>query len=196
MFHNIPTAVQAQMKRLETIDTTDRIDGTPRLFRLRQVPPVTGRFLAIAAASAPSGSMLELGTSAGYSALWLALACRATGRHLTSVECDEHKYLQAKETVHLAKVEDVVTLIHGDAVDVATRCEPPSFCFLDIEKELYSACYESLVRQLIPGGLLVADNVISHEEALAPFVAQAMADSRLDAVVVPIGKGELLCRRN
>lgn len=67
MFHDIPGAVLARMQELEAIDAHDREDGTPRLKRLRQIPPETGRFIALLAASSPSGRWIEIGTSAGYS---------------------------------------------------------------------------------------------------------------------------------
>jgi|GEM_PF-6616003 len=57
------------------MDTKDREDGKPRLQRLRQVPPDTGKFLALLAANAPAGEYLEIGSSAGCSTLWLAVAC-------------------------------------------------------------------------------------------------------------------------
>ena len=86
MFHEIPEPILRKMVALESRDAADRLDGTPRLDRLRQIPPETGRFLALLAASAPDGAWIEIGTSAGYSALWLVLACRATGRILTTFE--------------------------------------------------------------------------------------------------------------
>ena len=76
MFHDLPEAIQEQMTALEEIDAQDRQDGTPQVKRLRQIPPATGKFLAFIAASAPEGAWLEIGTSAGYSALWLSLAAK------------------------------------------------------------------------------------------------------------------------
>ena len=84
MFSEIPTSVLDRMSELELRDAKDRADGTPRLERLRQVPPETGRFIALWAAAAPKGSIIEVGTSAGYSTLWLALACRA--KHRTCIQ--------------------------------------------------------------------------------------------------------------
>ena len=75
-----------RMRILEELDAADRIDDTPRMKRLRQIPPETGRFLAILAASAPEGEVIEIGTSAGYSSLWLSLACQATNRRLRTFE--------------------------------------------------------------------------------------------------------------
>lgn len=99
MFHHIPTSVQERMDYLEAIDARDRTDGTPRAQRMRQVPPETGRFIALLAASAPAGAHLETGTSAGYSALWLALACRETGRRPTTFEALPAKAALADERV-------------------------------------------------------------------------------------------------
>ena len=86
MFHSIPEAILARMRDLEQIDGTDRQDGTPRQQRLRQIPPETGKFLALLAAGAPKGHYVEIGTSAGYSTLWLALACALLGRTITTFE--------------------------------------------------------------------------------------------------------------
>jgi caffeoyl-CoA O-methyltransferase len=195
MFHSIPPAMLERMDRLEAIDTRDRQDGTPQLQRLRQVPPETGRFLALLAARAPSGTVLEIGTSAGYSSLWLSLACRVAGRKLTTFELLPEKAVLARETFRAAGVEDVVDLIEGDALDHLAEFAGIGFCFLDAEKEVYAACYEAVIPRLVPGGLLAADNAISHADALGPMLERALADDRIDSVVVPIGKGVLLCRK-
>jgi len=195
MFNNIPANMQARMQYLETMDSRDRQDGTPHLQRLRQIPSQTGRFLALLAASAPTGAMLEIGTSAGYSTLWLALACRQMERTLTTFELLPEKIALARETFAQAGVSDVVTLIHGDARDYLADIGNIAFCFLDAEKDVYADCYKAIVPNMVSGGLLIADNVISHQDALQPFVDHALADNRLDCVVAPIGKGELICRK-
>jgi caffeoyl-CoA O-methyltransferase len=74
------------MSYLEEIDSRDHDDGTPRANRLRQVLRQTGRFIALLAAAAPEGNCVEIGTSAGYSTLWLGLACRQIGRRITTCE--------------------------------------------------------------------------------------------------------------
>lgn len=183
------------MRHLEAVDARDRQDGTPRLERLRQIPPQTGRFLALLAASAPDGPWLEIGTSAGYSALWLALAARERGQRLTTFELLPEKAALARETVRQAQVEDVVDLVEGDALQALPSFEAIAFCFLDAEKELYRACYDLVVPRLAPGGLLVADNAINHRQTLQPMLDHALQDERVDALIVPIGKGELVCRR-
>jgi caffeoyl-CoA O-methyltransferase len=195
MFHNIPQPILDRMRHLEEIDAQDRQDGTPRLQRLRQIPPQTGRFLALMAASSPQGAWIEIGTSAGYSALWLALACREAGRTLTTFEVMGKKVALARETFRLAQVEDVVTLVAGDAREHLAAYQDIAFCFLDAEKEVYTDCYELVVPRLVPGGLLVADNAINHQEMLQPLLDRALSDERGDALIAPIGKGELVCRK-
>lgn len=98
MFHDIPAPVAAQMAALERRDAADRADGTPLLERLRQIPPETGRFLAVMAATAPDGPVDEVGTSAGYSTSWLTLAVRATRRRVTTFELLPTKAARARET--------------------------------------------------------------------------------------------------
>jgi predicted O-methyltransferase YrrM len=195
MFHDIPTDVLQRMHELEARDQVDRADGTPRLARLRQVPPATGRFLALWAASAPDASWVEIGTSAGYSALWLSLACRATGHVLTTFEVLAEKVALARETFSRAGIDDVVRLVEGDFLDHVGELGPVGFCFLDAEKDAYAACYDVVVPHLVPGGILIADNAINHQAVLQPMLDTALADGRVDALIVPIGTGELVCRK-
>jgi caffeoyl-CoA O-methyltransferase len=195
MFHTIPQPILARMRHLEAIDTRDRQDGTPLLQRLRQIQPETGKFLALMAASAPRGAWVEIGTSAGYSTLWLTLACREAGCRISTFEVMEEKVALARETFRLAQVEGMVNLVAGDARQHLADCRDVAFCFLDAEKDVYADCYELIVLRLVPGGLLVADNAINHRKTLQPMLDRALSDERVDAVIVPIGKGELVCRK-
>lgn len=195
MLHSVPEPVLARMRVLEAIDQRDRADGTPHMRRLRQISPEVGRFIAILAATAPPGRMIEVGTSAGYSTLWLSLASQVTGRRITTFEILPEKVEIARQTFAVAGVADLVDLIAGDARTYLPHIRRVSFCFLDAEKETYAACYEAIVPNLVPGGILIADNAISHESTLRPMLDRALADDRVDAVIVPIGRGELLCRR-
>jgi len=183
------------MRYLESMDAKDRQDGTAHLKRLRQIPPETGKFIALLAATAPEGDFLEIGASAGYSTLWLALACRETKRHLTTFEVLKDKQKLAKETFKQAGVEDIVRLVSGDARDYLADYENIAFCFLDAEKDLYLDFYEAIIPGMIKGGILVADNVISHQKVLQPLLERALNDDRVDSLIVPIGKGELVCRK-
>ncbi len=195
MFHNIPEPILKCMRELEAQDAIDREDGTPRGQRLRQIPPVTGRFLALLCASAPKGGVLEVGTSGGYSSLWLSLACRERGDRLTTFEILDEKLARAHETFVAAGLSGQIQLIHGDAREVISGYTGIAFCFLDAEKDIYLDVYEKVVPNLVPGGILAADNATNHAESLAEFLARAENDPRVDALVVPVGKGVLVCRK-
>lgn len=195
MFHNLPDDVTKRMKFLEDIDSRDRGDGTPRLERLRQIPRETGKFLSILAASAPKGEFIEIGTSAGYSTLWIALACKSLGNKITTFEILREKAILAEKTFKETNLEDYIELIFGDAREYINNYKNIAFCFLDAEKEVYSECYDLIIPNMVKGGILVADNAINHYETLKPMLDRALADERVDAIIVPIGKGELLCRK-
>jgi len=195
MFHNISHDILDRMRFLEQLDAEHREKGLPSMQRLRQIPPDTGKFLALLEASAPDGTQIEIGTSGGYSTLWLTLACRQLGRTITTFELLEEKASIARETFKLAGVEDIVKLIVGDARMYLQDYKNVSFCFLDAEKDVYQDCYDAVVPNMVSGGILIADNAISHRETLQPMLDRALNDERVDAVIVPIGRGELLCRK-
>lgn len=193
MFQDIPDSINNRMLYLENLDRQHRSENAPSHIRLKQVPRDTGKFLAILAAIAPQGDYLEIGTSGGYSALWISLACREKNRKLVTFEVLDGKVELARETFHSAGVEDIVELRHADAREHFDAFRNIAFCFLDAEKEIYAECYEKIVRNMVKGGILVADNVISHKEILQVMVDHALKDTRVDALVVPIGSGELVC---
>jgi caffeoyl-CoA O-methyltransferase len=195
MFHAIRPEISQRMSALEEIDRRDRGDGTPRLERLRQVPAETGKILALLAASSPEGAWLEIGASAGYSTMWLALACEQLERRLTTFEILPAKIALARETLRSTGIGTRVDLVEGDARDHLEEFPRVAFCFLDAEKEVYSDCYERVVPNLVRGGILAADNAISHADALRPMLDRAQTDERVDAVIVPVGKGLLLARK-
>lgn len=196
MFEKITTSMSARMKHLEMIDEKDRTDGTQKANRLRQIPPETGKFLALIAANCPKGDFVEIGTSAGYSTMWISLAAMEKDVAIKTHELLPEKIKLAKETFKLAEIESYVQLIEGDAVENLKKLDGEiAFCFLDTEKELYEQCYDIIIPKLVKGGVLVADNAINHYETLKPMIDKSLQDERVDSLVVPIGKGELVCRK-
>jgi caffeoyl-CoA O-methyltransferase len=195
MFHKMPGRVLRRMQYLERLDARHRKDDMSHLKRLRQIPPATGKFLALLAAGAPEGAYLEIGTSGGYSTLWLTLACRETGRKITTFEVLEDKASLARETFTQAGVEDIVDLVTGDAREYLEDYGNVAFCFLDAEKKYYGECYQAVIPNMVAGGLLVADNVLTHQDILKGMVTKTLKDRRVDSMIVPIGSGLLLCRK-
>ena len=115
MFHDIPRPVLERMRYMEELDAEHRREEMEGFQRLRQVPPQTGRFIALLCTGAPDGACLEIGTSGGYSGMWLSLACRATGRTLVTHEFSDAKIEIATETFKAAGVDDIVEIVPGDA---------------------------------------------------------------------------------
>jgi caffeoyl-CoA O-methyltransferase len=195
MFNPIPQSITDRMASLEEIDQRDRSDGTPQSRRLRQITREAGRLLALLAASAPAGAWLEVGASAGYSALWLSLACRERHQTLTTFEISPEKASLAIETFEAANVTQYIHLVNVDFRQLLANYHQVAFCFMDAEKNDYQICYDLVLPNLVTGGWFVADNVISHQVNLQPFIDAALSDRRVDAMVVPVGKGLLVCRK-
>ncbi|HUI29400.1 MAG TPA: class I SAM-dependent methyltransferase [Candidatus Acidoferrales bacterium] len=195
MFHDISDAMLKRMNYLEEIDRKDRHDGTPKNQRLRQIPPETGRFISLMAANCPTGEFIEIGTSAGYSTMWLSLAAKERNTKIKTFEILPEKARLARETIKTAGIENYVELIEGDFLNEEKKIDDIAFCFLDAEKEIYERCFDLVLPKLIKNGFIVADNAISHYEMIRPMIDKAEKDPGLDCLLVPIGKGEFVCRK-
>ncbi len=195
MFHEISEQIKKRMKFLKELDAKDRQDGTTRLQRLRQVPPETGKLLALLVTLAPPGNFIEIGTSAGYSALWIYLGLKEVGATLRTFEILPEKADLAKETFKSAEVEDYIEVIEDDARNCLHDISDISYCFLDAEKEYYEECYDLVIPKMVKGGILLADNVISHQEDLKAMLIKVENDKRIDSMILPVGSGILFCRK-
>ncbi len=195
MFSEMTNRMLERMAFLEGVDKKDRDDGTPRMQRLRQIPPETGKFLCLLASGCPPGQFVEIGTSAGYSTMWLSLVAKERNQKVKTYELLEPKIRLAKETFVKAGIEEFVELVPGDALVNIRQTEKVAFCFLDCEKELYLPCWDLMSAKIVKGGLLAADNAIDHYDTIRPMIEKAQSDDRFDSLVVPIGKGVLVCRR-
>ena len=195
MFHEIRPSILRRMRELEALDGEQRRAGLPAHARLCAVPQETGRLLALLAAGAPAGRRVEVGTSGGYSALWLCLAGAEAGTILRTFEAQQDKAAIARETFRLAEVEGLVELTVGDARGRLARETGVGFGFVDHAKDRYREAFDELIPNLVPGGVLVADNILSHREELDGFVREVAVDPRVDSVVLAVGKGLLVCRK-
>jgi len=195
MFRDIPQAIEVTQGHLKALEAWRKAQGVERNRLLRQIPPETGKLLAILVAGAPAGNGVEVGTGAGYSGLWLALACRATGRKLRTFELDPAKAELARHSFEAANVLDVVEFVEGDALQGLADTPALSFCFIDAERDMARKAYELALPKLPVGGLICVDNAISHAAEFPDFLDDAEHDARVDAVIVPIGSGLLVCRK-
>ena len=162
-----------------------------RTQRLRNVEPETARMLAVLVRATGARRVLELGTSNGYSTLWLADA--TAGRVLT-VELDAGRARQARENFATTDLVDAIELVEADGGEVLANSADGAFdfVFLDAERPLYTGWWPDLLRALASPGLLVVDNVISHAGEVEAFRALVDAEPSVTSALVPIGAGTLL----
>jgi predicted O-methyltransferase YrrM len=168
-----------------------------RTRRRRNLEPDSARLLHLLVLATGAARVLELGTSNGYSTIWLAAAVAANDGTMVSVDLDEGRLGEARENVARAGFGDAVDLRLEDAGDALSASDPESWdlVFLDAERPAYPAYWSDLVRVLPPGGLLAVDNAISHAEELADFRTLVSADRRVTEALVPTGAGLLLVTR-
>ena len=182
--------VRAVLERLQQEDAEERERGLPAAERSRAVAPTTGQFLFALVAPQVDCEVLEIGASRGYSSIWLAAGARMLGGRLVSLEQDPAKCAAWRENIALAGLEEWAELVEGDAHETLARTEDVfDLVFLDAEKDDYETLF-ALARPLLePGGLVVADNVLSHAETLAAYSAARQADPTLSSVTVPLDRG-------
>ncbi|HEY3725858.1 MAG TPA: class I SAM-dependent methyltransferase [Solirubrobacteraceae bacterium] len=167
---------------------------TDRLARYRNLEPETASLLALLIRATRARRVLEVGTSNGYSTLWLADAVEVTAGHLLTLEIDPARTAQARENLERAGLAELVECrTQGAAQALAEQpADAWEFVFLDAERPQYAAFWSRLVEVIAPGGLVAIDNAISHAPELAAVQALIAADRRLESSLVPIGAGLLL----
>ena len=182
--------VRAVLARLEAVDAAEREAGLPSELRARQVSPTTGRFLFSLVAGQAGCEVLELGGSRGYSAIWLASAARILGGRVLSTELDPQRAELWRANVAEAGLDEWAELVVGDALEVLDGLDDTfDVVFIDAEKDDYERLFELARARLEPGGLVVADNVLSHVETLGAYSAARQADPDLVSVTVPLDRG-------
>ena len=182
--------VLAVLERLRQEDAEEREQGVTRELRARAVAPTTGRFLFSLVAPQNACEVLEIGGSRGYSSIWLAAGVRILGGRVLSLEHDPAKCAAWRRNVADAGLEEWAELVEGDAFEALPEIEDGlDVVFIDAEKEDYERLFALARPKLEPGGLVVADNVLSHEEALGAYSRARQSDPTLVSVTVPLDRG-------
>lgn len=155
------------------------------------VGPDTGQVLNAIAGSLTSPSILEIGTSMGYSTLWLADGARRSGGKVTTIEQLEHKSAYAREQMRAAGLDEYVDFMVGDALTIIESL-PQRFdlVLLDLWKDLYVPCLERFYPKLNPGAVVVADNIIRPGGENARLYQEAVRNKPgMRSVLLPVGTG-------
>lgn len=162
-----------------------------RLDRFRNVEPDTAELLGVLIRATGARRILELGTSNGYSTLWLADAAQHTGGRVLSADVDAERTELAQTNLVGAGLAECVELRTEDAGAILAEAPDAAweFVFLDAERPAYCGYLPDLVRTLAPRGMLAIDNVTSHAHELVEFTALIEREPRLTQTVVRVGAG-------
>lgn len=165
-----------------------------RLQRFRNVEPETAELLGVLVRAMQARRVLEIGTSNGYSTIWLADAAEAVGGSVLSLEVEAERTALARANLEEAGVAGFVVLRTADAGEELAAFEDSAFdlVFLDAERPAYVGYWPQLVRILRPNGLLVVDNTLSHANQLVEFSELVYGDRRVTSTLVTVGAGVLL----
>lgn len=172
-------------------ETRPEVQHTERDQRLIAVGPETGRIINIIPRSLVAPVILEIGTSYGYSGIWLADAARASGGRLITMELDARKSAHAHEMSKRAGLAAHVEFMVGDAVTMIGELPGKiDFVLLDLWKDLYLPCLEAIYPKLNPGAVIVADNMIRPGgEDVARYGRAVRANPGMSRVLLPVGTG-------
>jgi predicted O-methyltransferase YrrM len=158
--------------------------------KMLNLEPETARFISMLLRSSRRTRLLEIGTSNGYSTIWLAWAMRVTGGHVTSIDRSAEKHRLAEENLRRAGLREMVELHQGDATSIGADLPGPFDCvFFDADRLSAPAQLSLLLPKLTPDALLLADNALSHPDEIAGYLAAVTARSDFDHMVIPVGKG-------
>jgi predicted O-methyltransferase YrrM len=164
--------------------------------RMLNLEPATAQVLALWVRSAGRRRVLEIGTSNGYSTLWLAWAVGATGGQVVSVDREADKHALADANLRRAGLRERAELVLGDATGVVGSLPGPFDCvFFDADRVSAPGQLALLVPKLAPDVLLFADNALSHPQEIAGYLAAVAVLPDFEHTIVPVGKGLIVAYR-
>lgn len=166
--------------------------GLPQSERHRNLEPASAEFLFVLASGVGAKRVVEIGGSSGISTISLSASARAVGGKVISIEIEPSRQAESHEILSGLGLTDFVEYICDDAGNVLPKLGEVDLALIDCEKEDYIRFFEML--RIAPGGLVVADNIISH--SLTDYVNYVRKISGIESVTLPIGKGLELSRRH
>lgn len=183
----------ALVRELETFGEMHDARETDHARRMLNITRDTGEFLLVLMRAVRAQRVLEIGTSNGYSTLWLAHAVTPREGRVITLEQSAFKIEMARANFQRAGLQARIDLRGGDATDFLRQTvDVFDFIFLDSTRGKYIAWWNALQRILAPGGLIVADNAVSHANEIAEFTSVVRATPGFVVSLVPVGNGEFL----
>lgn len=168
---------------LNEMTATQRTQGA-------NVPMDDGRFLRILVESIDAKNVVEIGTSNGYSALWMLLGLKSTGGKLTTFEIEASSVKLARQNFKSAGVDNIATVVEGDAHEkVKILKDPIDLLFLDADKDGYYDYLNQLLPLIRPGGLIVAHNM--DQSGTQTYINAVTNNADLDTLFINTGSGSV-----
>jgi caffeoyl-CoA O-methyltransferase len=164
-------------------------------YRYWSVPRQDGEFLHLLVKATRARNVLEVGTSHGYSAIWMGLGLEETGGRLTTVEMDAERFNLARKHLDEAGLSMRVTCLKGDAhTEVAKLRGPFDFVFLDADKEGEVDYFHNLYPQkLAPGGILAVHNAIRQADSMRDYLDMIRKHPNFDTVILSLTMDDGFC---
>ena len=179
-----------------TTETIEKLEKTQKDFW--NIPRKTAVLINMFVKMMNTQNALEIGTSNGYSGLWIAKALKYTGGRLTTIEYYEKRQSIAIENFKKCGVIDIIRPLQGSAIEVIGTLdinEKFDFVFIDANKREYVKYFELIKPLLAPKALIIADNIISHAEKVQSFIEAIDSDDEFQYEIVDVPGGILIAFR-
>lgn len=182
--------IQAVLSKMEAFGRRHDAAEPEHARRMLNLEPETAKLLSIFLRSARTKSVLEIGTSNGYSTIWIAASVQSHGGRVFSIDRSPEKHALAKENLAKAGLGDAVSLITGDATAAVEQLPGPwDAVFFDADRFSAPRQLHFIYPRLAPQAFLFADNVLSHPDEIRPYIEAVNALRDFTHVIVPVGKG-------
>jgi predicted O-methyltransferase YrrM len=182
--------VQKLLKRLEVEGLKHDATETEHSRKLLNLEPATAEVIALLLRIGCVRNLLEIGTSNGFSTIWLASTIGPRGGRVTSIDRDAAKHAMARENLAAADLLRCVDLILGDATEIVARLPGPFDClFFDADRVSAPKQLDLLLPKLSSPSLLLADNATSHPDQIAGYLARVEVIEGISHTIIPVGKG-------
>ena len=182
--------VQKLLKQLEAEGLKHDSTETEHSRKFLNLEPATAEVVTMLLRIARVQNLLEIGTSNGYSTIWLASTIGPGGGRVTSIDRDARKHAMANDNLAAVDLLRYVDLVLGDATEIAARLPGPFDCmFFDADRVSAPKQLDFLLPKLSLPALLLADNATSHPDQIAGYLARVEAINGISHTIIPVGKG-------